>query len=79
MTLILDLKPEEEAVLAQQASANGYEKIADYVKKILFDREKTIDEIFAPFRKHTEEISESEINDLVKRARKDYFTGKNSK
>jgi hypothetical protein len=43
--------------------------------------EKTLDEILAPVRKEVAEkgISEEEIDDLVKQARRDYFRDKNAK
>ena len=79
MTLTIELAPEIEARLKNRALANGYEKITDYAKKVLeddTDKMKTLDEIFAPFREHTEQIPEAEIDDLVKRARREIFAEK---
>lgn len=79
MTLTIELTPELEARLKNQALANGYEEVKDYAQKVLEDdtnKMKTLDEIFAPFREHTEQISEEEIDDLVKKARQDYLTDK---
>lgn len=79
MTLTIELTPEVEARLKSRAEANGYNEITDYAKKVLEDdtnKMKTLDEIFAPFREHTEQISETEIDDLVKRARREVFAEK---
>ena len=82
MTLTIELTPEIEARLKNRAVANGYNEITDYAKKVLEDdtnKMKTLDEIFAPFREHTEQISESEIDDLVKKARREVFAEKKAK
>lgn len=82
MVLIIDIAPEIEARLKNQALANGYETVSDYAKKVLEDdlnKMKTLDEIFAPFREHTERISGSEIDDLVKKARREVFAEKKAK
>lgn len=82
MTLTIELTPEVEARLKNRALANGYNEITDYAKKVLEDdtnKMKSLDEIFAPFRDHTEQISESEIDDLVKRARREVFAEKKDK
>ena len=82
MTLTIELAPEVEARLKNRATANGYNEITDYAKKVLEDdtnKMKTLDEIFAPFREHTEQISETEIDDLVKRARREVFAEKKDK
>ena len=76
MTLTIELTPEVEARLKSRAVANGYNEITDYAKKVLEEdttKMKNLDEIFAPFRTHTEQISEMEIDDLVKRARREVF------
>ncbi len=81
MTLTITLKPEIEAVLAQKARANGC-AVIDYVENLIekdVNREKTLDEIFAPFWTHTEQISEEEIDDLVKKARREVFAEKKDK
>lgn len=82
MTLTIELSPEVEARLKNRALANGYHEITDYAKKILEDetnKMKTLDEVFAPFREHTERIKEEEIDDLVKKARKEVFAEKKGK
>lgn len=82
MTLTIELTPEAEARLKNRARENGYDEVTDYAKKVLEDdinKMKTLDEIFAPFREHTEQISETEIDDLVKRARKDVFAERKNK
>ena len=81
MTITIDLKPEIEAILTQKAKANGC-AVIDYVENLIekdVNERKTLDEIFAPFREHTEQISEEEIDDLVKKARKEVFAEKNTK
>jgi hypothetical protein len=75
------LKPETETLLINRAAAKGY-NIDDYVKKLVEEdsnRMQTLDEIFAPFRKHTEKISEEEIDDLVLKARREIFAEKKNK
>ena len=82
MTLTIELTPEIEVRLKNRAVANGYNEITDYAKKVLEDdtnKLKTLDEIFAPFREHTEQISEEEIDDLVKKARREVFAEKKAK
>jgi hypothetical protein len=75
------LKPETETLLINRAAEKGY-NIDDYVKKLVEEdsnKLKTLDEIFAPFRKHTEKISEEEIDDLVMKARREIFAEKKNK
>lgn len=82
MTLTIELTPEIEARLKSRAQAFGYDEIADYAKKVLEDdtnKMKTLDEIFAPFREHTEQIPEEEIDELVKKARREVFAEKKAK
>ncbi len=82
MTLTIELTPEIEARLKNRAVASGYNEITDYAKKVLEDdtnKVKTLDEIFASFREHTEQISEEEIDDLVKKARREVFAEKKAK
>ena len=82
MTLTIELTPETEARLKNRALANGYEEVTDYAKKVLEDdtnKMKTLDEIFAPFREHTKQIPEEEIDDLVKKARREVFAEKKAK
>lgn len=81
MILTLELKPEVEQKLAKKAMAKNCD-VADYVENLIeqdLDKQKTLDEIFAPFRQHTETISEEEIDDLVKQARREIFVEKNKK
>lgn len=81
MTLTIDLKPETEAKLKNRAVALGY-GVGDYVENLIekdLDKQKSLDEIFAPFRQHTETISEEEIDDLVKKARREIFAEKNNR
>lgn len=76
MTLTIELTSDVEQRLKDRALAKGFEKVSDYAKKLLIDdtnKMRSLDEIFAPFRQHTEEIPETEIDDLVKRARKEAF------
>lgn len=82
MTLTITLPTEIEARLRSRAQAKGFDEIEAYAKKILEDAVKeprTLDEMFAPFRDHTESLAETEIDDLVKRARRDALADKNSK
>jgi hypothetical protein len=75
------LKPETETLLINRAAAKGC-NIDDYVKKLVEEdsnKLRTLDEIFAPFRKHTEKISEEEIDDLVMKARREIFAEKKNK
>ncbi len=75
------LKPETETLLINRAAATGY-NIDDYVKKLVEEdsnKMRTLDEIFAPFRKHTEKISEEEIDELVMKARREIFAEKKNK
>ena len=79
MTLSITLTPDVVARLKSRAVASGFSEVADYAKKIIEDdvnRAKTLDEIFAPFREHTENFSEDQIDGLVKRARADVFVEK---
>lgn len=79
MTLTIELAPELEARLKKRALANGYNEVSDYARKILeddTDKIKTLDEIFAPFREHTEQISEAEVDGIIKEARRQVFAEK---
>lgn len=81
MTLTIELTPETEARLKNRALSSGYQEITDYAKKVIEDdtnKMKTLDEIFAPFREYTEQISAAEIDDLVKLARREVFAEKTS-
>jgi hypothetical protein len=72
------LKPETETLLINRAAAKGC-NIDDYVKKLVEEdsnKLRTLDEIFAPVRNHTETIAEEEIDYLVTQARKEIFAEK---
>ena len=74
MTLTIELTSDIEKRLKDRALANGFETVSDYAKKLLIDdtnRVRTLDQIFAPFREHTEKIPATEIDDLVRKARKE--------
>jgi hypothetical protein len=77
------LKPETETLLINRAAAKGY-NIDDYIKKLVeedCDKMRTIDEIFAPFRKNIEEsgISEDELDELFLKARKEVYAQKKAR
>jgi len=82
MTLTIELTKEVEERLKSRAKASGFEEVSEYAKKVLEDdtnKMKTLDEIFAPFREHIEQIPEEEIDDLVKKARREIFAEKKAK
>jgi len=77
------LKPETESLLIDCAAAKGY-NIDDYIKKLVeedSDKMRTIDEIFAPFRKNIEEsgISEEDLDALFLQARREVFAEKKAR
>ena len=81
MSLTITLKPETETKLQNLSNARGY-AVDDFIEKLIEDESnklRTIDEIFAPFRKHTETISEEEIDSLVMKARREIFAEKKKK
>ncbi len=78
MELIISISEQIGHILQQRAKANGC-AVTDYVENLIekdVNKRKTLDEIFAPFRAHTEQISEEEIDGLVKKARKEIFAEK---
>lgn len=77
------LKPETETLLINRAAAKGY-NIDDYIKKLVeedSDKMRTIDEIFAPFRKNIKEsgISEEDLDALFLQARKEVYAEKKAR
>lgn len=80
MTVTLELEPEVESRLAEKAKNNGFDVNA-YVKKLIekdVNREPTIDEILAPFRKSVEEsgMTDDELDALFTEARKEVYKAK---
>ena len=83
MSLTITLKPETEAKLKSRAVAMGYE-VEDYIEKLIEEdskRLKSIDEIFAPFRKQIEEskVSDKELDELFLQARKEVYAEKKAR
>ena len=83
MTLTIELKPEVEKLLKQKASAKGF-TIDDYVEDLIekdVDKQKTLDEIFAPVRQEFKEqgMTEDELDDLIYQARREVYTEKKAK
>lgn len=83
MSLTITLKPETEAKLKNLSSARGYD-VDDFIEKLIEDESnklRTIDEIFAPFRKNIEEsgISEEELDELFLKARKEVYAEKKAR
>lgn len=59
MTVILDLEPEVESLLAKRAQEHDC-GLNEYVQKLIekdVNRSKTFDEILAPFRQSVEKLS----------------------
>ena len=80
MTVTLELAPEVESRLEKRAKDTGYD-VNGYVRKLIekdVNREQTIDEILAPFRKSVEEsgITDEELDKLFTEARKEVFIAK---
>lgn len=80
MTVILELEPEVESLLEKRAKAEGCD-VQGYVKRLIekdVHRERTFDEILAPFRSAVEEsrISDDELDSLFNEARKEVFKEK---
>jgi hypothetical protein len=80
MMLTLDLEPDMKSQLEKRARANGCD-IERYVKKLIEEdvsRERTLDEILAPFRQAVERsgISDDELGSLFTEARKEVFSAK---
>lgn len=83
MSLTITLKPETEAKLKNRANANGYD-IDGYIEMLVeedSDKMRTIDEIFAPFRKNIKEsgISEEDLDALFLKARKEVYAEKKAR
>ena len=75
MTVTLELEPEVESRLEKRAKENGID-VNIYVKKLIekdVNREPTIDEILAPFRKSVEEsgMTDDELDELFTQARRE--------
>ena len=75
MTVTLELEPEVESVLEKRARAEGCD-VKGYVEKLVekeVNRERTFDEILAPFRDAVERsgISDEELDALFTEARKE--------
>jgi len=75
MTVTLELEPEVESALENRARAEGCD-VKDYLEKLVekeINRERTFDEILAPFRAAVERsgISDEDLDTLVRKARKE--------
>jgi len=80
MTVTLELEPEVESRLAEKAKSKGFD-VNGYIKKLIekdVNREQTIDEILAPFRKSVEEsgMTDEELDNLFTEARKEVYKAK---
>ena len=74
MTVTLELEPEVESLLEKRARAEGCD-VKGYVEKLVerdVNRERTFDEILAPFRDAVERsgISDEELDTLFAEARR---------
>lgn len=83
MSLTITLKPETEAKLKNLSNARNYD-VDDFIEKLIEDESnklRTIDEIFAPFRKNIEEsgISEEDLDALFLQARKEVYAEKKAR
>jgi hypothetical protein len=91
MTVTLELEPEVELTAAEQAEAEGL-PLAKYVETVVresvFKRrrverlaEKSFDEILKPFRDEVEAsgISDNELDDLFRQARREASKARRSK
>lgn len=83
MSLTITLKPETEAKLKNLSNARGY-AVDDFIEKLIEDESnklRTIDEIFAPFRKNIEEsgVSEEDLDALFLQARKEVYAEKKAR
>ncbi len=83
MSLTITLKPETETKLKNLSSARGYD-VDEFIEKLIEDESnklRTIDEIFAPFRKNIEEsgISEKDLDELFLKARKEVYAEKKAR
>jgi len=75
MTVTLELEPEVESALEERARAEGC-NVKDYLEKLVekeVNRERTFDEILAPFRDAVEKsgISDEDLDTLFRKARKE--------
>ena len=80
MTVTLELEPEVESLLEKRAKADGC-LVQDYVKKLIkkeVNRNRTFDEILAPFRQAVEksDISDDELDSLFTEVRKEVSKAK---
>jgi hypothetical protein len=80
MTVTLELEPEVESLLEKRARAEGCD-IKGYVEKLVardVNRERTFDEILAPFREAVERsgISDQELDTLFTEARQEVLSEK---
>ncbi len=83
MTLTITLKPETEAKLKNRAVELGYE-IDDFVENLIekeLNKQKTLDEIFAPVRQEFKEqgMTEDELDDLIYQARREVYAEKKAR
>ena len=75
MTVTLELEPEVESALEDRTRAEGC-NVKDYLEKLVekeVNRERTFDEILAPFRDAVEKsgISDEDLDTLFRKARKE--------
>jgi len=75
MPVTLELEPEVESALEERARAEGCD-VKDYLEKPVekeVNRERTFDEILAPFRAAVERsgISDEDLDTLFRKARKE--------
>ena len=75
MTVTLELEPEVESALEERARTEGCD-VKDYLEKLVekeINRERTFDEILAPFRAAVERSgnSDEDLDTLVRKARKE--------
>ena len=80
MTVTLELEPEVESLLEKRARAEGCD-IKGYVEKLVardVNRERTFDEILAPFHEAMEGsgISDQELDTLFTEARQEVLSEK---
>jgi hypothetical protein len=83
MSLTITLKPETETKLKNLSNARGCD-VDDFIEKLIEDESnklRSIDEIFAPFRKNIEEsgISEEDLDVLFLQARKEVYAEKKAR
>jgi hypothetical protein len=83
MTVTLELEPEVESLLEKRARAEGCD-VQGYVQKLVekeVNRERTFDEILAPFRDAVERsgISDEELDAVFTDARKEVSSEKRAR